>query len=245
MATKPLEHSKWSVALQTVSSNFVVGDCANGAVGVVSVYRSTLAVTNASHTAVLDLENGTITVNASGMLVADVIVATNPCGVIFNAGGIISYRTLILDPNGDTDLDGLPNWWEQLHGFDPLDPFLDNGPYGDPDGDGYSNWEEYLAGSDPRNPLSTPLQIIPPPFQITSMVRSGNNIVLTWMTLAGTTNQLQVASGGSGGAFSTNGFTNLGAQMLIGGNGVITTNYTDVGGATNKPGRFYRVWLVP
>ena len=93
----------------TVSSNFVVGDCANGSVGVVSVYRSTLAVTNASHTAVLDLENGTITVNASGMLVADVIVATNPCGVIFNAGGIISYRTLILDPNGDTDLDGLPN----------------------------------------------------------------------------------------------------------------------------------------
>jgi hypothetical protein len=77
------------------------------------------------------------------------------------------------------------------------------------------------------------------------MVRSGNNIVLTWMTPAGTTNQLEVTSGGSGGAFSTNGFTNLGAQMLIGGSGAITTNFTDVGGATNKPARYYRVRLVP
>ena len=72
----------------------------------------------------------------------------------------------------------------------------------------------------------------------------GNNIVLTWMTPAGTTNQLQVTSGGSTGAYSTNGFTNLGAQMLIEGSGVVTTNYIDIGGATNQPARYYRMRLV-
>jgi hypothetical protein len=229
----------------TISSNLVLGDCTDGSVGEVYLAGGILYVTNATHTAVVDIENGALTINGGGTLVVDVFVMTNPCANFVRAGGILIYRTAILDPDGDADQDGLPNWWEQAHGLDPLDPADNNGPFGDPDGDGYSNWEEYLAGSDPRNPLSTPLQITPPPFQITSMVRSGNNIVLTWMTPAGTTNQLEVTSGGSGGAFSTNGFTNLGAQMLIGGSGAITTNFTDVGGATNKPARYYRVRLVP
>ena len=157
----------------------------------------------------------------------------------------MSVGTLLLDPNGDIDGDGLPNGWEQDHGLDPLSSIGNDGADGDPDGDGYSNYQEYLAGSDPQNPLSTPLLITPPPFQITSIVRSGNNIVLTWTTTGGTTNQVQVTNGGSGGSYSTNGFTNLGPQMLIGGSGAITTNYTDTGGATNKPARYYRVRLVP
>ena len=40
-------------------------------------------------------------------------------------------------------------------------------------------------------------------------------------------------------------FINLGAQMFIGGSGVVMTNYLDVSGATNKPARYYRVRLVP
>ena len=41
------------------------------------------------------------------------------------------------------------------------------------------------------------------------------------------------------------GFANLGSQMIIAGTGITTTNYTDVGGATNVPARDYRVRLVP
>jgi uncharacterized repeat protein (TIGR03803 family) len=85
----------------------------------------------------------------------------------------------------------------------------------------------------------------PPPFRITSIVQSGNNIVLTWTTPGGTTNQLQVTGGAAGGSYATNGFNNLGPQMIIGGNSAVTTNYTDTGGATNKPARYYRVRLVP
>ena len=139
----------------------------------------------------------------------------------------------------------MPNSWEQQHGLDPLSSFGDNGVDGDPDGDGYSNLEEYEAGSDPQNPLSTPLQIIPPPFRFNSILRSGNNIVLTWTTAGGWTNQVQVTSGTGAGSYATNGFANLGPQMLILGSGGVITNYTDVGGATNRPARYYRVRLVP
>jgi uncharacterized protein (DUF2141 family) len=51
----------------------------------------------------------------------------------------------------DSDGDGLPDWWEQKYGLDPLDPNGDNGPSGDPDRDGLNNMAEYLAQTDPMN----------------------------------------------------------------------------------------------
>jgi hypothetical protein len=36
-----------------------------------------------------------------------------------------------------------------------------------------------------------------------------------------------------------------GSLTIIGGSGDTSTNYVDVGGATNAPSRFYRVRLVP
>lgn len=56
------------------------------------------------------------------------------------------------DPDStDSDGDGLPDWWEQKYGLDPLDPTGINGAWGDPDNDGLHNLAEYLAGTDPRN----------------------------------------------------------------------------------------------
>jgi pectate lyase len=48
----------------------------------------------------------------------------------------------------DSDHDGMPDEWEQLHNFKPSDP--SDGP-NDADSDGYTNIEEYLNGTDPRN----------------------------------------------------------------------------------------------
>jgi hypothetical protein len=49
----------------------------------------------------------------------------------------------------DSDMDGMPDQWEQSAGLDPLNP----GDAGeDDDGDGQSNLAEYFAGTDPGNP---------------------------------------------------------------------------------------------
>jgi len=63
----------------TIYSNLVLGDCTRGAVGEVYLEGGTLYVTNATHTAVIDVENGTLTINGGGTVVADVIVITNSC----------------------------------------------------------------------------------------------------------------------------------------------------------------------
>jgi len=142
-----------------------------------------------------------------------------------------------LDPNLDADDDGLPNGWEQAHGLDPLSSVGDNGPDGDPDHDGFTNLEEYQAGTDPQNANSTPLQI-------TSIIPQGNNVLLTWLTTAGKTNVLQFTKGASDGSYSNN-FTDLSPVIFPDGSGLTTTNYLDIGGATNIPARYYRVRLVP
>jgi hypothetical protein len=76
-------------------------------------------------------------------------------------------------------------------------------------------------------------------FRITAVAREGNNIQLAWKTSGGTTNAVEVASSPTG-SYST-----ISGNMLISGSGGVTTNYVDIGGATNAPSRFYRIRLVP
>jgi alpha-tubulin suppressor-like RCC1 family protein len=50
----------------------------------------------------------------------------------------------------DSDGDGMPDWWELLHGLNPLDPSDANL---DPDDDGLSNLQEYQDGGNPFDPM--------------------------------------------------------------------------------------------
>jgi hypothetical protein len=84
--------------------------------------------------------------------------------------------------------------------------------------------------------------VTPTPFQITSIVRSNNNIVIKWSTGIGQTNALQATAGTANGSYTTNGFANI---FIVTNTVTTATNYTDVGAATNSPSRFYRVRLVP
>jgi hypothetical protein len=60
----------------------------------------------------------------------------------------------------------------------------------------------------------------------------------------GATNALQAAAGNPSGGYTTNAFTDIFVVTNNSAAGTLT-NYLDVGGATNKPARYYRVWLVP
>jgi len=53
----------------------------------------------------------------------------------------------------DTDLDGMPDWWESQHELN----LLANDAQEDPDGDGVPNLAEYAYGTNPRNPASKPV----------------------------------------------------------------------------------------
>lgn len=106
------------------------------------------------------------------------------------------------------------------------------GPNGDPDGDGINNTAEYQAGTDPMDPHSTP-------FRSTAISRQGNDILITWTTQGGTTNRVQAAP-----AISET-FTDLSPAVVSRGNYLASTNYLDIGGATNLPAKFYRVRLEP
>ncbi len=103
----------------------------------------------------------------------------------------------------------------------------------DPDGDGMSNTNEFLAGSDPTNNLSA--------LRILSVRAQGNDMVITWQTVGGKTNAVQAATVN----VYTNDLADISSPLLIAGSGDVSTNYTDSGGATNVPARFYRVRLVP
>jgi hypothetical protein len=78
--------------------------------------------------------------------------------------------------------------------------------------------------------------------QITAITRETNNIRITWTTYIGKTNALQRTAGTPDGSYQTNAFTDIFTATNTAGT---TTNYLDIGGATNKAARYYRVRLVP
>lgn len=69
-------------------------------------------------------------------------------GIIDNekdTGGYEDYPEEKRAADFDTDGDGLPDWWEELHQTDPNSPAGDfSDSNADPDKDGYTNLEEYL-----------------------------------------------------------------------------------------------------
>ena len=108
------------------------------------------------------------------------------------------------------------------------------------DGDGLSNTNEFLAGSNPTNPASL-FRIMSAALQSTQ----SKNMVISWMTAGGRTNTVQATAGAANGSYATNSFVDISPPIVMPGSGDATTNYVDVGGATNFPARYYRVRLVP
>jgi hypothetical protein len=120
-----------------------------------------------------------------------------------------------------------------------------SGPNADPFGKGVSNTNQFLTGFNPTNSAAY--------LHIISVVKSGNNSIITYLGangddsympgFASRTNVLDFTTGTANGSYSSNNFASTGqTNILSGGDGLgIVTNFVDVGGATNKPARYYRV----
>ncbi|HXI72712.1 MAG TPA: hypothetical protein VNN22_20425 [Verrucomicrobiae bacterium] len=77
------------------------------------------------------------------------------------------------------------------------------------------------------------------PFQITSILPTNDDVLITWLTTGGTTNAIQAAPNAMG------AYTDISPDILILGNGSSTTSYLDSGTLTNTSSRFYRIRRVP
>ncbi len=75
-------------------------------------------------------------------------------------------------------------------------------------------------------------------YQILSTKKEGNNVRITWLTAGGRKDAIQAS-----GAAAT-GYANVSPALTITGVGAVTTNYVEIGGATNSA-RFYRVKFMP
>ena len=108
----------------TVTRQMILGDCVQNAEGNVTLSGGTLYVTNAEHTAILDVRNGTFTLGAGATLVVDNLILNDECGrFVKQSGGIlITNHAPQLSPNFDADGDGVSNAAEALAGTDPLNP---------------------------------------------------------------------------------------------------------------------------
>jgi hypothetical protein len=158
------------------------------------------------------------------------VKAVDVCGTTDTNQIELSTQPL-LDPTKSQVADGIPNGWKQQYHLNPFDPAL---AAEDPDGDGMSNLQEYLAGTDPTNSASS--------FHVISVLPSGIDLLVTWMTGSGRTNALQATAGDASGGYNTNNFTDI---FIVTNTIGTVTNYLDVGAATNAPARYYRVRLLP
>jgi len=79
--------------------------------------------------------------------------------------------------------------------------------------------------------------------RVLAIARTGNDVDLKW-NVAGGHDYVVQSTAGAAGSFSNN-FTDLSSTITIPGIGESSTNYVDVGGATNSPAQYYRIRLVP
>jgi len=207
----------------SVLSSLVIGNCSGTTSGqVVVAGTGSLFVTNASHTAILNVSRGTLVVGPGGLLQVDTLIMTNTCGQIVRNGGTIIVSNLVLDPNLSAVGDGILNGWKQQYGLDPLDSNLANK---DLDGTGLTVLQDYLAGLDPTNGSSA--------FRITAIAPVGADMRVWFTSVSGKYYALQRCDfmGGAWTSIVTN----------IPGNGGI--QWTKDVGAAARGTVFYRIVL--
>jgi T5SS/PEP-CTERM-associated repeat protein len=200
----------------TNGQNFVVGDGTDAAtfhvVGGFHSFADGLMVSSNALVTGCGTIDGSVIVDPGGTALANCGGSLTFTGIVINNGTLRAISGSVLEFYGPVVNNGLIDITGGTTNFHST--FINNGS---------------IIGASPA-------------FQITGIVQQANNILITWATSPGQTNELQVTAGGPGGSYSSNDFTAIFAVTNTLGS---VTNYLDIGGATNTPSRYYRVRLVP
>ncbi|MGA2604821.1 MAG: NHL repeat-containing protein [Verrucomicrobiia bacterium] len=189
-----------------------------------------------------DSSGGTGTVFATGL--------TGPCGLAFSDGNLYvanAGNSTILKFNSSGQVSTFTSTNLLAFPFGLAFDSSGNLFVACPDNGNLLKFDPSGKGSVFASGLVAPVwvAIAPVPFQITSIVvtNSGvdgnNDLLITWNTSGTTNNHVQVTTGTANGSYSTNGFANVASIVAT----TATTNYLDVGGATNTTtgARYYRI----
>jgi hypothetical protein len=222
-----------------------------------------------SNLTVAGFAGGTNTLNLTNMNLGAAIPLNVLNGLTFGTGGLLQINNSMLQTLNGTFTGGSILQFALGTNFSPV--VVSNnlalaGTLNVTDGGGFTNttytlfkyggtltYAGLIVGSTPSNStcvvststvgqvnlvvtLASPAS--PLPFQIISIVRNTNDITVTWTTSAAGTDYVQAGNGGANGSYSTNSFQDIGTVSVSAGT---TNSYTDTGGATNTPSRFYRI----
>jgi len=116
------------------------------------------------------------------------LAATVPANYLITAtatdpnGNTSAFSAPVAVSSMDSDGDGMPDAWENAPGRN-LNPNNAADANIDSDGDGLTNLKEFRAGTDPRSAASV--------LRITTLARSGNDLGLTFASVAGKTYRIE------------------------------------------------------
>ena len=105
-------------------------------------------------------------------------------------------------------------------------------------GEVYFTGDHYGSGLQ-KNAYYVNPSVPPGSFRITNIARETNNLRITWQTVGGSSNRVQAAVGSLG--TSSANFNDRSPVIVPTGGDLTSTNYLDLGAATNVPARYYRV----
>ena len=162
----------------------------------------------------------------SHFFVRTVNLDSNDANVIDELRVGLSFGSVVSD---DGDSDGMPDRWEEAHGFDPLsaaDATLDA------DSDGQSNRVEYRAGTDPRDATSL--------FSITSVTSDLNGLILEWRSGPGRRYHVQWSDD----LVTWNVLNDGGVPVVLDASSGSRTSFAFVP-TTTAERRFYRIEALP
>ena len=178
-------------------------------------------MTSFSRTTAVGTANLNVIMNVAGLTPGTTyhfrIVSQNSSGTSTGADQTFTTAAFL-----DSDGDGIPNGWETANALNPnltIDALLDA------DGDGVSNRDEYAAGTNPRDATSA--------LRITSIVRIGADVVISWPSVFGKHYAVQTRT-----------------DLVSGDWSVLQTNIAGTGAMLNimdpaAPQRFYRIVTMP